>query len=402
MENQKKIAQLLDNYKKNLILISITKNANTSFVSQEQLKTFTLEYQFCLKENFYSFYNFPDQEQYLYNNIFSLCSKYKNKVIFVIFNEYFFGKIIMKKDELNNICTNLNKISEKLPDTYIIFFVNVLIEEKEINIKEMEIYKKYINISDFIFCPTEKKIQYTENKGYYSNSTYIIFDGQPIIKYSKASFSNELENINYKFGFGDMVILIENELSKKISDLVDIYLCMDLTIRPYLKLINNIDFSFTGDKDSLKEMEDLQELIKKHQSGKEKKKKIIIIQSNSIELSSNLDNFNDGMILVQADPKASLAVQINYTSFIENILEQSNNYYINAKNYLNNKYFQNYEEKKMHIFHNEYKYFNFKKRLLSINSMAITNNLSACNYFNNTTKEFNIQINTFSLENIQK
>ena len=56
------------------------------------------------------------------------------------------------------------------------------------------------------------------------------------------------------------------------------------------------------------------------------------------------------MILVQADPKASFAVQINYTSFIENILEQSNNYYINAKNYLNNKYFQNYDEKKRKYF----------------------------------------------------
>ena len=70
----------------------------------------------------------------------------------------------MKKDELNNMCTNLNKISEKLPDTYIIFFVNVLIEEKEINIKEMEIYKKYININDFIFCPTEKKFNTQKKK----------------------------------------------------------------------------------------------------------------------------------------------------------------------------------------------------------------------------------------------
>ena len=406
MDNQKTIAQLLDNYKNNLILISITKNANEGFNPknyeiQEKVLNY-VKYQFSQKANYYSCFTFPDQEQLLYCNISSLCSKYKNKVIFAIFNEYFFGKKIMNKEEFNNMCIKLNKISEELPETYIIFFVNILIEEDNVNISEMKTYKNRIHIQEFIFCPTDNNIEYLEGKGFFSNSTYIIFNGLPLIKYSKASCSNELYNKNYKFGFGNMAILIDNELSKKISELVDIFICMDLTVRPYYNFINNADFSFTGDKDVLKDVEKLQNLLQKNQSGEAKNKKIIIIQSNSIEVSSNLINFKDGMILLQADPKTSFVTQINYNNYIKNILEQNENNYIKIKKYISSKHYQNYDEKKMHIFINEYNYFNFKNRLLSINSMAISNIIPSCDYYNYTDGLFKIQINAFSLENIQK
>lgn len=82
----------------------------------------------------------------------------------------------------------------------IFLFINILSMEKkdEINTTDMKTYSKKIRINyktiwDAI---TSNQIEYLNEIQFYSNSTYIVYIGKPIIKYRKCSFFYEGEHEN--------------------------------------------------------------------------------------------------------------------------------------------------------------------------------------------------------------
>ena len=274
MDDSKNIIKLLEDYKNNLVIFSITKKINPKIEdkpdSQGQLDFKFFRYQYSQNENYFNSFFEERRINFLFDELSKNLINFDNKIIFIIFNEYFFGKEICKKEELSLICGKIKSLSDNFPKIYLFFFVNLFIEENNINFQDMEVYQQMYNISNLIFQFSKRKIFYNEDEVNYSNTTFIIYKGVPIIKYLKSSFNDEIRSFNYKFGLGNLILIQEDELSKKLSELIDIYICMDITIRPYYKLIQTTEFSFSGDKNAVKNIKKLQSILNNNQNSKKK------------------------------------------------------------------------------------------------------------------------------------
>ncbi len=137
-------------------------------------------------------------------------------------------------------------------------------------IKSNLLYQKRLNIDDFFFRPTNQ-IVYYGNNDLYSNSTFVVFNGEPIIKYRKSSFASEILASDYMFGFGKMILLKNDEISKKLYNLIDIYICMDITVRSKYPLIRAISLTLDKNDENSEKIDNLLNLI--DNSSIEKKKK---------------------------------------------------------------------------------------------------------------------------------
>jgi len=405
--NDKNVIELLNHIQNNLILLAITRNVNRIIQfkekdSQEQLDKEVFNYQNSSHENYYAYFVDESQLDYFIEEIPRICYSFQNKIVFVIFNEYFFGKEPLNKIAFDALCSKFNELALKMPNVHIFFFINILIEEEknDINVDEMALYSDTFTINDFCFNATNgKKINYEKGKKFYSNTTFIIYMGRPIIKYSKSSFANEKFKNNYKFGFGNIDILLNNDISKKIFELVDIYICMDLTVRPYYELITNIDFSFSTDIMQVEKLDKLREVLKEHNKNFTKKK-IIIVQSNTIELSSNLFNFENNTIIIQVDPQTTFTIQINYNEFFKKYYLDFKERYNRTKDYITKKYYQNENIKKSELFKNEFNFFNYKRRIYQLNNVGISTKIDSIINFTKQDDIFLCQYNVFSLKDI--
>ena len=232
--------------------------------------------------------------------------------------------------ELADLLNKFNWVEETEPfAAEVFFFINLLCPEKkeDINIEDMKTYQKHFIIRNISFCPTLKQITYEKNEesknNYFSNSTFIVYNGESIIKYRKSSYADEKYNIGYYFGFGNMIILKDNEISRKLINLIDIFICMDLTVRSYFPLIKRLKFDFSLDKDNLEIANNIKTLLIKNNKN-EGKKKIIIVQSNSINVNDNLDIADDNSIFIQVDPNATFVTKFSYTEFLKTKIENIN------------------------------------------------------------------------------
>ena len=399
MDDIKKIIKLLEDYKNNLVIFSITKKLNPKNedkpAPQEKLNYKFFRHQYSQKENYFDGFLEEGQINFVFDELSKNLINFNNKIIFIIFNEYFFGKEICKKEKLCLICEKIKTLSNTFPMLYLFFFVNLFIEENNINFQDMEVYQQMYNISNLIFQFSKRKIFYNEDEVNYSNTTFIIYKGVPIIKYLKSSFNDEIRSFNYKFGLGNLILIQEDELSKKLSELIDIYICMDITIRPYYKLIQTTEFSFSGDKNAVKNIKKLQSILNNNQNSK---KKIIIIQSNSISISSNLYDFDDDTLIIQIDPKVSSCLKISFNKIFRNkINDIQKNYEEKNKCILNNK---NSDElsQKTYLFKNKLDYFYFKKDIFEKNCLCICKNYESILDYVAEYNLFSIDINAFSLE----
>lgn len=404
--NNQKISDLFNDLEHNLIIFAVTKSIN----EEKELRPLNIQkdpynkffkYQYSMKDNYYRpFNNFSHIENCL-KQIGKKFESFGGKLVFVIFNEYFFGKKILTKVDFNKLCKLLLLIADQNPNIHLFFFINIFMEEEKVNKNEMEVYKERYNINEFNFRTSEQLIAYKSDKKWFSNSTFIVYKGDPIIKYSKSSFSNEDYNFNYKFGFGNLEIIQENDISKKISESIDIFICMDITIRSYYNFINRNDFSFCGDKFEANRIKEFQNLLQKYKNKSGKKKKIFIIQSNSIELSSNLDNFDENSIIIQVDPKVAFVSKIVFSDFFKEILLNTDNIHKIKKELISNTQFDNEGKKKLVLFLDDLNYFNFKKKLYSLNSMAISKNISSIMNFAIEDEFFLMKAYVFQLESLK-
>ena len=176
---------------------------------------------------------------------------------------------------------------------------------------------------------------------------------------------------------------------------------MDITIRSYYNFINRNDFSFCGDKFEANRIKEFQNLLQKYKNESGKKKKIFIIQSNSIELSSNLDNFDENSIIIQVDPKVAFVSKIVFSDFFKEILLNTDNIHKIKKELISNTQFDNEGKKKLVLFLDDLNYFNFKKKLYSLNSMAISKNISSIMNFAIEDKFFLMKAYVFQLESLK-
>lgn len=263
------IIKLLDDFKNNLILLAVSKTANDTinfkiYEKQENLDNEVFNYQASSHINYYKNFENLEQMRYFIGEITNICYTFKNKIIFVIFNEYFFGRNILNEQAFSGLCIIFKELAEKIPYAHIFFFVNILFQEQNINFEEMEKYSGNFRISDFYFETTIAKMKYDKLSKFYSNTTFIIYKGEAIMKYLKSSYADELDVNNFKFGFGNLIIIKDLELTKKISNLIDIFICMDLTVRPYYELIINNDFSFSSDTYEIDRINNLKSILKKY------------------------------------------------------------------------------------------------------------------------------------------
>ena len=401
MDDSKNIIKLLEDYKNNLVIFSITKKINPKIEdkpdSQGQLDFKFFRYQYSQNENYFNSFFEERRINFLFDELSKNLINFDNKIIFIIFNEYFFGKEICKKEELSLICGKIKSLSDNFPKIYLFFFVNLFIEENNINFEDMKVYQQFYDISNLSFLFSKRNIIYNNKDIKYSNTTFIIYNGVPIIKYLKSSYSEEKYPINYKFGFGNLILIKEDELSKKLSEIIDIYLCMDITIRPYYELIKTTDFSFSGNKNAVERIKKLQSILNNYQTLKQK---IIIIQSNSIDISTNLYNFEDGTIIIQVDPKVSSVFKISFNKIFRNkINDCQKDYDENNKYILNNKKSDELS-KNTFLFQNKLNYFIFKKDIFAKNCLGI------CKYYKSILNYvaidniFSIEINAFNLNDL--
>ena len=177
----------------------------------------------------------------------------------------------MKNHELQILFQYFREFSNKHKKIYIFFYANLYCYENssDINIDKLEIYQKRLNIDDFFFRPTNQ-IVYYGNNDLYSNSTFVVFNGEPIIKYRKSSFASEILASDYMFGFGKMILLKNDEISKKLYNLIDIYICMDITVRSKYPLIRAISLTLDKNDENSEKIDNLLNLI--DNSSIEKKK----------------------------------------------------------------------------------------------------------------------------------
>ena len=405
MSNNQKVIELFDDLQNNLIFLAVTKKGNDEIIIQEndfqeKLDNKYFNYKSNTNKNYYMHFTGIEHMKFFITEISKICYSFQNKIIFVIFCEYFFGKNILNKDGLEILCDEFQRLAKEIPNVHIFFFLNIFIEEIDVNIDEMTIYADKFTIDDFYFCPSDKDLKYNNKKEFYSNSTFIIYKGKPIIKYMKSSYANEKLTDNYILGFGNMILLINDDISRKIADLVDVFICMDITVRPFLEMIYNVDFSFSQDEAQVNKIDKLKELLTKH-NNKFVQKKIIIVQSNTIELTANLFNFAENSIVIQVDPQTTFAFQVCYNEFFKKGFLFYKERYKKLKDYITNKYYQNVKEQKRELFLNEFNYFNYKRAACSLNSIGISKKIDSILNFSKNDKMFECQYNAFTLKNLK-
>ena len=135
----------------NLVILTITKlkkkiynnndnNENQNIKDQIENSVFK-NYSFATKNNFQN----ENELKEVLKSIYEKSLNFKNKKIFIIFNEYFFGESICDNLEKNYLFDLLHTQFKDLKDLYI--FINILIREEKPSdeeIEKMKIYQKPI------------------------------------------------------------------------------------------------------------------------------------------------------------------------------------------------------------------------------------------------------------------
>ena len=88
MDNSEIVAKLLDDYINNVIIITITKYADGNFnphdYDQDEINQEPYIYRLSQKKSHFSSFKKKEQKNELYKHIISLCSHFKNKIVFLI------------------------------------------------------------------------------------------------------------------------------------------------------------------------------------------------------------------------------------------------------------------------------------------------------------------------------
>ena len=235
-----------------------------------------------------------------------------NNLCFIIFNEFFFSyHLIIKETNYNLIMERSFQITEKKPN--IILFINLCHEiQPELITKEytdkLQVYynKIYDNDNNEIWdisSLSKDKIFKNKNNNYFANETFVIMRGSILYTYKKSTYFFEIYNTvyyNYVIGFGTDEINknLNGELSRiseYLSRIISIEICYDFQKNIKIKTFENAIFK--GDNNEIKEIKELRKNVKNYSE-----KKIIIIQSNTMDIYKQIDVFPLNKIICKSDP----------------------------------------------------------------------------------------------------
>ncbi len=272
-----------------------------------------------------------------------------NNLCFIIFNEFFFSyHLIIKETNYNLIMERSFQITEKKPN--IILFINLCHEiQPELITKEytdkLQVYynKIYDNDNNEIWdisSLSKDKIFKNKNNNYFANETFVIMRGSILYTYKKSTYFFEIYNTvyyNYVIGFGTDEINknLNGELSRiseYLSRIISIEICYDFQKNIKIKTFENAIFK--GDNNEIKEIKELRKNVKNYSE-----KKIIIIQSNTMDIYKQIDVFPLNKIICKSDPNQHFVFVLKDKNKIDEIkyTEEFNFDLINKEKKIGNK-----------------------------------------------------------------
>ena len=371
--------ELLKNYKQNLEIIGVSQknlediNLSTEFQSKFRDKTV---FKTAYFNNFSMGFLFKEDWDKIFEELKKVSLSSNKKILFIIFNEYFFGKQIFDKNNKEILFNIIKKyFNETINLKFIFIFINLLVEENPIDPKNMIIYTKDITIFGYKLWSSSDKfdIKYEDqNSKWYSNTTYILYNGNPILSYKKSSFADEGIVSNYIFGSGKFEILSKIPESNSIQNFINLHICMDFTVKPYFSLIKELNCDFCGDAEIRDNFNNLKNYLLNNTNNNDFEKEINIIISNTISINVN-NLFKNNSLLVQVDPENNFVCEIKFSKYLEKVLELAKEKHEKLIQYYQYKHIDLENEnplKKLLIFELQFNYFQLKKSILEGNSLG--------------------------------
>jgi hypothetical protein len=264
--------------------------------------------------------------------------------VFVVFNEYFFSRELLSFAMHNEITEVIKQFSLSCPNA--IFYVNSL-HEIEHPIPKYDDWRIYSTAIHDLF--PEMPIGYrswdvsfcgntiaTDGSKAFTNETFVVFLGNVISTYRKSTYYKEADEkltgtnanpLSYLYGFGsDEIVPGLEGIHKRVAEILHarVYsdICWDVAqhIRVLVGRIVNSDVSqkaLTIAEPALK----LQQLLKKAYMPLENFK-LHIIQSDSVNLHSCINDFPNGQTLVHSDSRTFSCSTIMYPHQLNSIIKQ--------------------------------------------------------------------------------
>ena len=283
----------------------------------------------------------PEEIMEKLNNV---VNNYKDKLVFIIFNEYFFNEnYILKESECTNIITKFNDLSQKFPNLFIFFnllhYIKVENNKKMQLIKDMSDYKSivYNHITTFHWSIVKSQfgLNYNESFPWYCNNTFVSFRGKIILKRKKSSYCEEImesNTNNYLFGYGynekgDNLTTDEEKFYNLINNYFIIDICYDYQarIRTYKYLLLNKLEVIPFDDENKKRAKNIQKLFKENKQEIDKKKiKIYILISNTTNINSFLYDLPPDIICVYCDTQVNSVFYIKNDDYLNSIINSHN------------------------------------------------------------------------------
>lgn len=277
---------------------------------------------------------FPSEDMTQINTLFekikTIVETIENEYIFIIFYEYFFGKIIFNFKDVNSIINNLKSKMKEIKNAF--FFLPFLYENdrgpNNEELKDMLNYCKQVPVDykkhPFVYWEVENNTSYDSKKTrWISNEVFVVYRDDIILTHKKGVYYKELipelfNSFNYYYGIGKNRISTQDEVNMKIAEIIDKYfyigICKEVRDEiDYMKYyFTKFDYSVLDD--------DLQKICEKKKKLFEDlkipsffEKKFFIIISNSTELYDVIHIFPNNSIIIQSDPKATQCFSVDYS-----------------------------------------------------------------------------------------
>jgi len=265
-------------------------------------------------------------------------NKYKNRVTFIIFNEYFFSRCPISENNRNKI---IDLLYEEVNDNEneLLFLLNFLynlnnpLNNEEID--ELKIYLTDIKSDTMLFKSRQSSIKLVKDNihSWITNESILVYNKKIIFSQKKQVYFNEVNELknNFSLGFGDKETNLqkndlEYDLFTHLDSILNIDICLDIQNKYSSQrkkfMTENISYLSSKDQEIINKK---RALFKRHNTGENyKNKEFYIIQSNTTNINETLNQFPNNKIIIQVDPLSSGIFKTNYTKGFDKKREELN------------------------------------------------------------------------------
>lgn len=353
----KKLNWIIDSFKnKDIIIILVSYQIQQYRVNIQFQKK---EFQPIVENKFYEIRQLfinqrldDKQISEIFQILNEILKKYNNRIILVIFSEYFFARKPLYEYETKKIMNLFYDLVAKNNNNEILYLMNFLYkisrtiknEEKE----ELKIYLSRINAEAKLFDTnpsSSTKLIRDETNLWFTNESFMVYNTKVIFSQKKQSYSEELKlpKFNFLLGFGGKQSKIKDSepeyiLFQYLDSAINIDICLDIQHKYSFnrKKFMNDNISFLDAKDQ-KIIEKKRKIFAKYNNGENyNEKEFYIIQSNTTNINNTLKLFPNKKIIMQIDPISSGIIYTNYTdafnSKINDIRNNLDEFFIQLEN----------------------------------------------------------------------